>query len=122
MNQPIKRRNPFETTIRQPEPEIVEEEKKEVQNEPVKEIIEEEIQENPTQIYDEPVRPVVRQVKQQQKSRQIQPEDDQREKYTSTMEVTLRRRIKIVCATRGIMFSEFIEDACREKLRREGER
>ena len=43
-----------------------------------------------------------------------------RVKYTATMEVSLRRKIKIYCATNGKMFSEFIEDACREKLLREG--
>ena len=43
-----------------------------------------------------------------------------REKYTSTMEKNLRRQIKIACVNRGIMFSEFIEEACREKLQREG--
>lgn len=45
---------------------------------------------------------------------------DTREKFTSTMEQTLRRQIKIVCAQRGIMFAQFVEDACREKLEREG--
>ena len=48
------------------------------------------------------------------------PEEVRREKYTSTMEVSLKRQIKIVCATRGIMFAKFVEDACREKLMREG--
>ena len=43
-----------------------------------------------------------------------------REKYTSTMDVMLRRQIKIACATRGIMFAKFVEDACREKLAKEG--
>ena len=36
------------------------------------------------------------------------------------MEQSLRRRIKIVCAQRGIMFAQFVEDACREKLENEG--
>ena len=74
------------------------------------------------EIYEEPVKQVVKTVKPTVKTKPIQPEEEVREKYTSTMEVTLRRRIKIVCATRGIMFSEFIEEACKEKLRREGER
>lgn len=43
-----------------------------------------------------------------------------RDKFTSTMETSLRRSIKIVCAERGIMFAQFVEDACREKLQREG--
>ena len=45
---------------------------------------------------------------------------DTREKFTSTMEQSLRRRIQIVCAQRGIMFAQLVEDACREKLDREG--
>lgn len=43
-----------------------------------------------------------------------------RDKYTSTMDQSLRRKIKIACATRGIMFAQFVEEACREKLSREG--
>ena len=43
-----------------------------------------------------------------------------RVKYTSTMDKNLRRDIKIICAQRGLLFASFIEDACREKLRREG--
>lgn len=50
----------------------------------------------------------------------VEEESAYKEKYTSTMDVDLRRTIKIVCATRGIMFGQFIEDACREKLQREG--
>ena len=38
------------------------------------------------------------------------------------MDVTLRRQIKIACAERGIMFAKFVEDACREKLAKEGYR
>ena len=34
----------------------------------------------------------------------------------------LRRQIKIACAERGIMFAKFVEDACREKLAKEGYR
>jgi hypothetical protein len=43
-----------------------------------------------------------------------------RDKYTSTMDPALRKRIKIACAMRGIMFAQFVEDACREKLTKEG--
>ena len=43
-------------------------------------------------------------------------------KYTATMSKELRRRIKVVCAQRDIMFSQFIEQACIEKLNREGDR
>lgn len=44
----------------------------------------------------------------------------ERDKYTATMDPTLRKRIKIACAMSGMMFSEFIEEACKEKLSREG--
>ena len=37
------------------------------------------------------------------------------------MDPDIRRKIKIACATRGILFAQYIEDACREKLRREGD-
>ena len=47
-------------------------------------------------------------------------EDANREKYTATMEKTLRRRIKVACAQEGLLFSAFIEQACLEKLEREG--
>ncbi len=48
--------------------------------------------------------------------------ENNKDKYTATMDRTLRTQIKIACATKGIMFSQFIEDACREKLAREGAR
>lgn len=48
------------------------------------------------------------------------PIENNKEKYTATMDRGLRTQIKIACATKGIMFSQFIEDACREKLSREG--
>ncbi len=47
-------------------------------------------------------------------------EDVNREKYTATMEKTLRKRVKIAAATAGIQVSTFIEEACLEKLEREG--
>lgn len=43
-----------------------------------------------------------------------------REKYTATMNVNLRRRLKIAAATYGLQISDYIEEACREKLDREG--
>lgn len=120
--QPIKRRNPFAV------PKI--EEKIE---EPVQEVIEEEFEEEieQTPVYEEPkpvARPVVRQqpapkpVRQAPKQQYYVQEEVNREKFTSTMDIALRRQIKIVCATRGIMFAKFVEDACREKLAREGVR
>jgi hypothetical protein len=50
----------------------------------------------------------------------VQQETVEREKYTATMDPTLRKRIKIACAMNGMMFSQFIEEACKEKLAREG--
>gem|GEM_PF-784105 len=50
----------------------------------------------------------------------VEQDSVEREKYTATMDTNLRRRIKIACATRGMMFSQFIEEACAEKLAREG--
>mgnify|MGYP001170066105 CR=1 FL=1 len=43
-----------------------------------------------------------------------------REKYTATMEKELRRRVKIASAMKGVQVSTFIEEACLEKLEREG--
>ncbi len=45
--------------------------------------------------------------------------DNNRVKYTSTMDKDLRREIKFACVTKGIMFAQFVEEACMEKLRRE---
>lgn len=120
--QPIKRRNPFEV------PKVTDRVEEPVQK-VEEEFFEEEIVEEP--VYEEPkpvVRQVVRQqpaakpVRQSQKQQYYVQDDANREKYTSTMDITLRRQIKIVCATRGIMFAKFVEDACREKLAREGVR
>lgn len=120
--QPIKRRNPFEV------PKVTDRAEEPVQK-VVEEVFDEEIIEEP--VYEEPkpvVRQVVRQqptakpVRQSQKQQYYVQDDANREKYTSTMDIALRRQIKIVCATRGIMFAKFVEDACREKLAREGVR
>lgn len=48
-------------------------------------------------------------------------DDNNREKYTATMEKTLRKRVKIAAAMAGIQVSTFIEEACLEKLEREGQ-
>ena len=122
-NQPIKRRNPFD----KPKPELVQKHEESVQK---LEEAEEEIQEIEQPVYTEPVierksKPHVRNnygTGRTTRTKYAANENEDRVKYTSTMEVSLRRQIKIVCATRGIMFSQFIEDACREKLAREGER
>ena len=59
-------------------------------------------------------------VKRQTQNYYVQQQVEVRDKFTSTMEQSLRRSIKVVCAQRGIMFAQFVEDACREKLEREG--
>ncbi|NLM33651.1 MAG: hypothetical protein GX203_05610 [Acholeplasmataceae bacterium] len=43
-----------------------------------------------------------------------------RDKYTATMDRELRKRVRIASATKGIQISQFIEEACLEKLEREG--
>lgn len=107
-NIPTKRRNPFARTINNETPTIETEPKIEVEKEetPILEQEDEEIE--------------VKKVPQKTKKIVVQEDDENREKYTATMETALRRKIKIFCATNGIMFSEFIEIACKEKLRREG--
>lgn len=78
------------------------------------------------QPYYQPIQQQIPQTKQQRvvkretKNYYAAQVNETKEKFTSTMEQTLRRRIKIVCAQRGIMFSQFVEDACKEKLEREG--
>jgi hypothetical protein len=115
-NQPIKRRNPFETPI------VNENEQENVRQESVQTPIVEKqtvyVQEPPRKTYEQPQN----YSKQSRRStRQFEEEqlDGRRDKYTSTMETQLRRKIKIVCATRGIMFADFVSEACREKLSRE---
>ena len=46
--------------------------------------------------------------------------ENSREKYTATMKKELRKRIKIAAATKGIQFSQYIEEAVMDKLRKEG--
>lgn len=43
-----------------------------------------------------------------------------REKYTATMDKDLRKRVKIASVEKGIVFSQYIEEALIEKLEREG--
>jgi hypothetical protein len=47
-------------------------------------------------------------------------ENTSREKYTATMEKSLRKKVKLAAVEKGIMFSQYIEDAVIEKLEREG--
>ena len=55
-----------------------------------------------------------------QKQKVVVSDDNNREKYTATMEKSLRKRVKIASAMAGIQVSTFIEEACKEKLEREG--
>jgi hypothetical protein len=102
-----KRRNPFDELFEASPIETVPKQQPVVQPEPQKSVR-------------QPVYQAPKTVKTQTPRRGFVEEMSGREKYTSTMEKNLRRQIKIACVNRGIMFSEFIEEACREKLQREG--
>lgn len=113
--QPIKRKNPFQIKFEEEEKEIQKQEEEIVQDEPEEEEYVEEYVQPRAQVQKKQPKVVQRQA-------YYPPEEINREKYTSTMDVNLRRRIKVVCAQRGIMFAKFVEDACREKLAKEGNR
>lgn len=102
-----KRTNPFATPIVKNE----DEQPKIVQQKP---IIEEEIYEVPVYDAPKPTRVVKKQTYQPVRR-------TEKEKFTSVMDPEIRRSIKIACAKRGILFAQYLEDACREKLRREGD-
>lgn len=106
MNPLQKRTNPFASQISQPQP------KKQI----IEPVIEEEEDFEPIQ---EVIKPKP-QPKPQPKPRYEVVDEGDRVKYTSTMDRKLRREIKIICAQRGLLFASFIEEACKEKLRREG--
>ena len=69
-----------------------------------------------------PIQQPVRKPVQQPVYYQQQPivKDNNREKYTATMERDLRIRVKIAATRKGMQFSQFIEEAVLEKLGREG--
>lgn len=148
--QPTKRRNPFEKmlfeqpeekeetkiqesslkieeeqpVVNEVEPEPVIEEVKTVQQPVYQPQPQQQIHSQP-QYYQQKQQPRQTQqqnrvVKRQTQNYYMQQEVEVRDKFTSTMEQSLRRSIKVVCAQRGIMFAQFVEDACREKLEREG--
>jgi len=66
-------------------------------------------------------KPLVKEIKEIKKSTVKINEEANREKYTATMEKSLRRRVKVASAMTGIQVSTFIEQACLEKLEREGQ-
>lgn len=113
--QPIKRKNPFELKFEQEQEEIKAKEQE------VEEEVEYEEDYEPEVVVQKPVAPKKTQ-KVVQRQTYVREEIVDRQKYTSTMDVALRRRIKVFCAQRGIMFAKFVEDACREKLNKEGNR
>ena len=47
-------------------------------------------------------------------------QNNDREKYTATMDRELRKRLKVAAAMKEMQVSTFIEEACLEKLEREG--
>lgn len=146
-SQLTKRRNPFEKPIQTDTEETNEDSKQQKESTHVAEV-EEVLLENepqtiqqanninyvsqqqpqyqqPTQYYDVKPAPKVRNNAQKVVTRDTRQyyaatNEISRDKFTSTMETNLRRSIKIVCAQRGIMFAQFVEEACREKLQREG--
>lgn len=128
-NFPKKRTNPFETPIKAPKEEKIEKPEEvvetEVEVEQPEEIIEEVVE--PTPVVRRPApkpapKTSTKQPKTSTRTTYVYEDSDNRQKYTATMDIKLRRRIKVVCAQRDIMFSQFIEMACIEKLEREGER
>lgn len=56
-----------------------------------------------------------------QKQKVVVSDESNREKYTATMEKSLRKKVKVASAMAGIQVSTFIEEACKEKLEREGQ-
>ena len=118
-NFPKKRTNPFEKPIAAPKEEKIEPAVE------IKEEIEEYVE--PTPVIKRPApkqapKPAPKQSRSSGRSTVVYVESEERLKYTATMDRELRRRIKVVCAQRDIMFSQFIEQACIEKLNREGDR
>lgn len=48
------------------------------------------------------------------------PSESDRVKYTATMEKELRQTVKIAAVKQNLQFSQYIEEALREKLQRDG--
>ncbi len=46
--------------------------------------------------------------------------ESDRVKYTATMDKTLRKAVKIAAVNKNLQFSQYIEEALREKLQRDG--
>ena len=74
----------------------------------------------PEVIVEEPVKEVKVVQTPRIKAKPVEVSDESREKYTATMDKTLRKRIKLAAIEDGVQVSTFIEMACLEKLNREG--
>ena len=110
MNPLQKRTNPFDTRVSSKEEKTTQQD------------VPEPIQEYEEEDFEEKVVVSRPQTQKKPQKKVVIPEtyDNNRDKYTSTMDRNIRRAIKILCAQRGILFATFVEDACREKLRKEG--
>ena len=117
MNTPFKKRaNPLAQTVTQTAQQAVPVQETPVQAQPVY-TPQPEIQQPVQQpVYTAPVQPVYR----QPKAVAVVNHDLNREKYTATMEKDIRRRVKIACATKGVQFSQYVEEAVLEKMKKEG--
>ena len=123
-----KRSNPFAARTN-PFQEVKEVEKVEPVQEEIKEepIMEQFVEEEPEVYIPKPQPAPVRQQPKVQQTVQSNrytgynspQRENNRVKYTSTMDQDLRREIKFACVTKGIMFAQFVEEACMEKLKRE---
>ena len=123
MNEQVKKRvNPFDRPNSNEQEPIIEQIETPTQIEP--QIQQQPVYEAPQNTYYRPQQQqqTVRQPKRQAKQQYIQQMDGPKEKYTATMDVSLRRSIKVFCAENGKMFSEFVEDEKKKKLSREGGR
>jgi len=74
----------------------------------------------PEAVVEEPVREVKVVQTPKVRAKVVETSDANREKYTATMDKTLRKRIKMAAIEDGVQVSTFIEIACMEKLNREG--
>ena len=117
MNTPFKKRNSPVTSV-QPTVAPVQEQtpKQVVVNEPV--VAQETVYVEQPKVVHQPVRKAVSQPVYYQTQNNLK--DNNREKYTATMEKDLRIRVKIAATKKGMQFSQYIEEAVLEKMGREG--
>lgn len=67
-------------------------------------------------------RPVMKARIEPEKQKETKPSapKEVRDKYTATMDTSLRRRVRIAAINKGVDFSKYVEIAVKEKLEREG--